>query len=518
MTTTEKMLSAENAVTNETFTYDDLIEFEGNDFGNAQRFLKFIDGRVLYDSMSSNWLLYGSGRWKQDNDRKERVHKLAYDLYSFLLEGLKKKYQYLESYGIDILKGKARDIGATDVSEKELNEIREQLKQCQRDREIVLKLGNHCTQNRIVKCAESRLVDNVAKLNPNDHYLVVENGTVDLKTGQLLDHNPENYSTMRAPVKYNPESEAPTRFLQFLDEIFDGDAALMDYVHRLLGYCLTGETREHEFYILYGSGGNGKSVLINLLKRLLDEYTGEVSVGALAHRADGDKPNSTLLQAKDCRILITNESDKDARLNTSLIKQISAGDEICPRALRKANEHFVPHMKILWVTNHIPKLDWNDGGMERRIRLIPFPVTIPKEKRDFNLPDNLWEEREAILKWLVDGAVAYYQYGMAAIPEVMQDAMDRERFSADSINGFLKEMVIPTGNSTDRLKAHEVYNAYKQFCTDCESLLPKTETMFGRRFQKLIQDTSIIKTKCSDGMYYQGLKLLSKNDEGEVTA
>lgn len=517
MTSTEKMLSAENAVT-KTLSYSELMNFEDNDFGSAQRFLKFVNGRVLYDSMASNWLTFDSGRWKRDNDRKERVHKLAYDLYSFLLDGLKKKYQYLETYGIDVLEGNTRDIDVTDVDEDTFAEIRVQLKQCQRERQKVLKLGNHSTQNRAIRSAESQFVDDLIKLNPYNHYLVVANGTVDLKTGELLNHNPEHYSTMRSPVAYNQQAKEPTRFLRFLDEIFDGDASMINYIHRLLGYCLTGETREHEFYILHGSGGNGKSVLINLLKRILDEYTGEVSAGALAHSEDGDKPNPTILQAKDCRVLITNESDKDAKLNTSLIKQISAGDEICPRTLRKANEHFVPHMKILWVTNHIPKLDWNDGGIDRRIRLIPFSVTIPEEKKDKKLPDALLEEREGILKWLVDGAVAYYQEGMAEIPEAMKNAMDCERFRTDTISWFYKNAVVPTGEKSDRNQAHKVYAAYLQFCTCKNIALPESETQFGRRFKQLIQDTSISCKRNSAGVYYFGLKILSENADNGVAA
>ena len=519
MTTTEKMLSAENAVTTESLVYSDLMKFENNDFGNARRFLRFVSGKALYDSASANWYLYDSGRWKPDTERKERVRKLAGDLYSFLLNGMMEEYQYLEAYGVDVLTGNARDIDSTDVDAKQLTEIHDQLRQCLRERQIVLKLGNGCTQNRVIKCAEAQLVDDAVKLNPYNHYLVVANGTVDLKTGELLDHNLEHYSTMRVPVAYNPKAKEPTRFLRFLEEIFEGNASMINYVHRLLGYCLTGETREHEFYIFYGSGGNGKSVLINLIKAILgDEYCGDVSAGALARSTDGDRTNPTLVQAKDCRILIANESEKEARLNTSLIKQISAGDEICPRTLRKANEHFIPHMKILWVTNHLPKLDWNDGGMERRIRIVPFLANIPKQDQDKNLPNILLEEREGVLKWLIEGAVSYYQEGMADIPEVMQEAMDREKFGTDSILYFFNKMVIPTGENADRYKARTVYNVYRQFCADNGIELPATETMFGKRFLKLGEDKCITKVKHSDGMYYHAFKLRSDEAEGDVVA
>ena len=101
MTNIEKKLSAKKAVTKKNFSA--LMRFESNDFGNAQRFLKFCSKKALYDSVSFSWFLYGEGRWKPDNDKKERVHKLANDLYSLLLEGLQKEYQDLETYGIDVL-------------------------------------------------------------------------------------------------------------------------------------------------------------------------------------------------------------------------------------------------------------------------------------------------------------------------------------------------------------------------------------------------------------------------------
>ena len=517
MTSKKKMFPVKKAGTKKCFS--DLISFESNDYGNAMRFLQFASGRALFDSTSSSWFLYDKGWWKPDDDKKRNVHKLADDLYSLLLQGFQKEYQDLEKYGIDVLESKAADIGDIDAEEDELIKIRERFQKCLRDRQKVLKLGNHSIQNRIIKSAEAQLVDGSIKLNPHNHYLVVENGVVDLKTGDLLDHSPKNYSTMKAPVAYNPEAETPVRFLRFLDEIFDGNKSLIDYVQRLLGYCLTGNTTQHEFYILHGSGGNGKSVLINLLKGILGEYTGEISAGALARRADGDKPNPTLLQAKDCRILITNESEKGAKINDSLIKQISAGDEICPRTLRKANVHFVPHMKILWVTNHIPVLDWTDGGLDRRIQLIPFAVNIPKEKQDKHLPEKLWEEREGVLKWLVEGAIAYYEAdGLGPIPEVMEEAKQKAKFVGDSIYSFFKNGVEATSEKAASIKAHRVYDACVRFCEDNGIDKPSSETMFGKRFQDLIKNTSIKRTKRSDGMYYLGLKLISKNTEADKVA
>ena len=516
MTSTEKMLSAENAVTK--LAYEDFLQAEDNDFGNAQALLKFINGSVLYDSSSSEWLLYDSGRWKRDNDRKERIKNKVGEMYQFLRNSLKKEYAELESYGIDIPECKIRDFDKTGIGEEELDAIRKQIQECQQQWKKIKVLGNNYIVRRVIKAAEAQLVDDMPKFNPYNHYLVVENGTVNLETGELLNHSPEHYSTMRAPVAYNPKAKEPTRFFQFLEDIMQGDKDLIEYFHRVLGYCLTGETRQHEFYILYGPGGNGKGVLLNLIKSILGEYFAEITEGAMARSVSGTMPNPTILQAKDCRIMLTNESEKGARLNTSLIKQISAGEEICPRTLHKANEHFIPHMKILWATNHLPEIDWNDGGMTRRIRIIPFPVVIPNEKLDILLAQKLLEEREGILKWLIDGAVSYYKEGMVEKPAAVQDAMDRERFRTDTISWFFKNAVVPTGENADRNQAHKIYEAYMQFCMCKNIALPESEAQFGRRFKQLIQDTSIICKRNSAGVYYTGIKILSENADNGVAA
>ncbi len=518
MTSNAKMLSAENAVTKDVLTYEDFLQTEDNDYGNAQALLKFINGSVIYDSSSSEWLLYDSGRWKRDNERKERIHKKVGEMYRFLYDSLKKEYEELESYGIDIPECKIRDFDKTEIGEAELDTIYKQIKECQRQWKKIKVLGNGSRIRRIIQAAEAQLVDDKAKLNPYNHYLVVENGTVNLETGELPDHSPEHYPTICAPIVYNPQAKEPTRFFQFLEEIMQGDKDLIEYVHRVLGYCLTGETRQHEFYILYGPGGNGKGVLLTLIKSILGEYLAEVTEGALAKSISGNTTNPTILQAKDCRIMLTNESEKGTRLNASLIKQISAGEEICPRTLYKANEHFIPHMKLLCATNHLPEIDWNDGGIRRRIRIIPFPVVIPDEKKDTLLDKKLLEEREGVLKWLIEGAVSYYKDGMVKIPEAVQNAMNRERFRTDTISWFFNCAVVPTGEKADRYQAHRVYEAYLQFCTYKGIDLPESETMFGRRFKQLIQDTSINWKKCSDGMYYEGLKLLSDDADNGVAA
>lgn len=483
---------ANNSQGESTVSDTELLNFEFNDYGNACRLLALNQGKVLYDSGSGNWLLYDNGRWKPDNKRKDAMFKAANDLYRYIDGALYREYSDVSS-----------EIEYDDeADEGEAEHAKERRKDFLGKQKEIRKLGNHATQKSMILNAASQS-EGTGELNLHNHLLVVANGTVDLRNGNLLPHNPAYHITMRADVKYDSAAPEPARFIQFLEEIFDHNAELIAYVHRLLGYCLTGETREHVFHVFHGEGANGKSVLINLLCRMLGEYCHNVSAGALERRSDNDRPNPSLLQAKDARIIVVNETNAGVKLNSALIKQISAGDEICPRALFKDNEHFVPHMQILWITNHIPQIDWEDGGMCRRYKLIPFTVTFAPDQQDRDLPEKLWAEREGILKWLVQGAIEWYARGLGDLPDTMVDALEQERRKEDSVYAFYQDAIKITGDPNDKIPSSTVYQAYLRYCENNEVDYPETISKFGTKLPKL----GVTKRKTPGCNAYVGIQL-----------
>ena len=472
-----------------------LNSYEFNDFGNAQRLLSRYEGKVLYDACSANWLLYEEGRWRPDNKRKDGMLKIANDLYRFLTDALQHWSSDID-FEEDAQEESEEDeeaVAAARAKQHEYNLLKK----------AVCRLGDTARQKAMIRNAEAEKSAGRIDFNCWNNLLVVKNGTVDLRTGNLLPHSPVYHITMRTNVNYDSAAQEPKRFIQFLNEIFDHNAELIAYVQRLLGYCITGESREHVFHVLHGEGANGKSVLINLLCRMFSEYCKNVSAGALEWRSDNDRPNPSLLQAKDARIIIVNETNAGIKLNSALIKQISAGDEICPRALFKDNEHFTPHMQILWVTNHIPQIDWEDGGLRRRYKLIPFTVTFAPDQQDRDLPEKLWAEREGILKWLVQGAIDWYAHGLGEQPDTMADALEQERRNEDSVYAFFKEGVILTGSAKDRIPASEVYQAYLRYCLDNEIDDPVSVSTFGTKLPKL----GVTKKKTPGCNVYVGIQL-----------
>lgn len=491
--------AAEHTQCDTSISNTELLNYEFNDYGNARRLLNLYQGKVLYDSATGHWLLYDNGRWKPDNKRKDGMYKITNELYCHLESILYQEYadDVREADRLD----EEKDADESEDAEAEF--YRSQREKFINLRKEVRKLGNHATQKNLLNSAATQSGCSGIEFNCHNHLLVVQNGTVDLRTGNLLLHVPGYYITMRADVKYDPAAQEPKRFLQFLNEIFDNNQELIDYVHRLLGYCLTGETREHVFHVLHGEGANGKSVLINLLCRMFSEYCKNVSAGALERHSDNDRPNPSLLQAKDARIIIVNETNAGVKLNSALIKQISAGDEICPRALFQDNEHFTPHMQILWVTNHIPQIDWNDGGIRRRYKLIPFTRTFAPDKQDRDLPEKLWAEREGIFKWLIEGAIEWYAQGLGDLPDTMAAALENERRNEDSVYAFFQDEIIQTGSMEDRIQASSVYQAYLRYCENNEIDYPETISKLGTKLPKL----GVTKRKTPGCNVYIGIQL-----------
>lgn len=204
----------------------------------------------------------------------------------------------------------------------------------------------------------------------------------------------------------------------------------------MLGYFITGETKEQLFFVFYGTGANGKSTLINILQSVLNDYVGSLDSYALARKDDGSgKANPTLIQNRYCRLVSVSEKNDRSELDISLIKAITGGDKINTRMLFQNNiKPFAPMYKIVFTANKLPKIDWDDYGIRRRYKVIPFNKTLTDDEIDLDLEKKiLANEKEAILKWLADGAKKYYKDGLGEEPEAVKKAMFNARYKEDSV-------------------------------------------------------------------------------------
>lgn len=328
-----------------------------------------------------------------------------------------------------------------------------------------------------IKLAESeasiRLV--AGSFDAHDWLLTCQNGTLDLRTGKLRTPDRTDLLTRAITTAYDPRAQCP-QFLAFLDRIFAGNAEMIGYMQRVIGYALTGSTGAQCMFVLYGSGANGKSVLLNVLRALLGDYARNAAPETFLLQKQ-ERIRSDLARLAGCRAVLTVELDEGRRLSEALVKQMTGGDPITARFLNKNEFEFTPRFKVLMATNHKPVIRGTDYAIWRRIRLIPFTVTIPEAERDTQLTDRLITELPGILAWAIQGCLAWQQSGLQEPAEVL-DATSAYRSEMDLIGQFLDDTCVTDPRS--RVGCGELYTAYARWCEESGER-PLTQRAFGAR-------------------------------------
>ncbi len=274
------------------------------------------------------------------------------------------------------------------------------------------------------------------QLDASPWLLNCANGTLDLRTGELDLHRHSDLLTRCLTTRYNPEAEAP-RWLEFLITIFDGDADLIEYIQRVVGYALTGDTSEQCFFLGYGKGNNGKSTFLETLYTVLGDYAQSAEFKAFLAR-DNEGVRNDIARMAGRRLVIAKEADRGRRFAESLIKSLTGGDTVTARFLYQDFFDFKPAFKLFLAVNSKPTIKGTDLGIWRRVRLIPFNVTIADAKKDRDLPRKLAAEAEGILAWAVQGCLAWQREGLGT-PQAVEKATGAYRKEMDTIAQFFAE-------------------------------------------------------------------------------
>lgn len=315
--------------------------------------------------------------------------------------------------------------------------------------------------------------------------LNVANGIIDLKTGELRKHTREEFHSKIAPVVYDPAAKAP-RWEQFLDEVFAGDAELIRFFQRALGSALTGHTRDHCFFILYGSGRNGKGTVIRTMKAILGNYIATASTSVLLMNKDnGTAATPELAKLKGVRFAEASETDAGRKMAEALVKQITGGDDITCRFLNENPFTYSPEFKLFLSTNHKPEVTGTDDGMWSRIKLIPFTVNFEKKgTMDKALDDKLRQELPGILAWCVRGAVDWFQHGLGEC-EAVKKATSGYREESDPLKAFVAERCKIGQFSCETIEPTTVSvlkDAYLRWCAD-SGITPLKDKEFNFRLE-----------------------------------
>ena len=328
-----------------------------------------------------------------------------------------------------------------------------------------------------VRLAQARVPVTPADFDRDPLRVNTPSGVVDIRTGDCGSSDPAQLHSRCTGVPFDPTATAP-RWDQFLLEIFAGDADLVAYVQRAVGYALTGDTREQVFFLLHGSGANGKTTFVEAIAHAMGSYARTTSFDAfLARDRAHAGPSPELAQLPGARFVHASESSASAAFAEHTLKLVTGGDQLEVRGLYQSPFTFTPQFKLWLLTNHRPHIRGRDHAIWRRVHLIPFLRTFSGEQKDPGLAARFTgPEAPGILAWCVAGAQLWLEQGLRPPATVLQ-AIEEYRSATDELGPFLDDQCerapsfwTPTA---------DLFKAYQRWA-EHEGDRPLGKTAFGR--------------------------------------
>lgn len=314
-------------------------------------------------------------------------------------------------------------------------------------REIGRRLGSG--KKSICKASVARGAETFAQADPehavtsaiwdSDPWMLgTPKGSLNLRTGKLHQPRPSDFITKLTGC--NPDSREPSLWLKFLNDATRGDADMVRYLQRIAGYCLTGLTTEHALFFIYGPGGNGKSVFLNLLVYILGDYAMNAPMDTFTSSKLNAHPTE-LAMMNGARMVTASETEEGRAWAEARIKALTGGDPITARFMRQDFFTYQPQFKLLFAGNHQPTLHGVDAAMRRRFNMLPF-IFRPKEP-DLSLEEKLRAEAPRILGWALKGCLDWQLHGLGRPPSVA--AATDEYFEEQDLFGTWIEDRCETG-------------------------------------------------------------------------
>ncbi|MGH0601498.1 phage/plasmid primase, P4 family [Bacillus mycoides] len=420
-------------------------KFRLTELGNAER-IAYEYGHVIKFVNDIGWFIWDGKRWRIDN--KKEIERIT----AKVLRGLNK---------------------SEDESE--------------------MKWARMCERRNVrmnsIKDLMPLVPGEQQEFDKHKYLLNVENGIVDLKTGKLQQHDRELRLTKITNITFDENAKCPT-WLTFLDQIFLGDKALIEYMQRLIGYSLTGDISEQIMMFLVGGGSNGKSTFINIIKDIMGDYGKQAKSDTFIKKKESGA-NNDIARLVGSRFVSAIESEEGEKLADSFVKQITGGEPVLARFLRQEFFEFIPEFKVFFTTNHKPIIGGLDEGIWRRVKLIPFNLNLPAHKRDKRLPEKLSLEMPGILNWAIEGCMKWQQDGLKE-PKVVAEATGKYKDDMDILAPFLDEVcyVDERENESIMIEAKELYNVYERWCFNSGE-----RSLGNRSFYRMLETKGFGKTK-----------------------
>lgn len=397
------------------------------DVGNADRLAAFLDGRGRYVHAWRKWAVYSNGRWNVDAGEAlitEHAKMVARTMFSTAAE--------LAGHDRDELwKWAIRTEGADKIAR----------------------------MIRLTRGIAGVLIEHT-ELDQHPWLLNVVNGTIDLRTGELLPHDPGHLLSKQAPVIFDPKAEAPL-WHQCLER-WQPAPDVRGYLQLLIGSAAAGRHVEHLF-VNFGTGANGKGKFFGAVAAVLGPDYCIVPHKSLLISQRHEQHDTVKARLFGARMAVAAETDAGDKLDEAKVKELTGGDLLEARRMHEDPWQFAPSHTMFVHTNYRPRIRGGDEGIWRRVRLIPWNVTIPQAEWDTGLADKLHAEASGILNWIVAGAQQWHEHGFD-VPDVITDATRDYRDDEDHVGRFLADCC-DTGDDL-AVPAKALREVYERWCMD----------------------------------------------------
>ena len=431
-----------------------------NDIELSTIFADYIKDRCVHVSDQNCWLYYNGKVWQEGT--------------KFVQNELKKFIRFLE----------------TNVKKLPKKHRKAYL-------QMVKKLTTYTKRKNIIEDTKSEFNFQREDFDKQTELINLKNGTYNLKTGELQEFNPNDKMTLIANCNYNPDADQ-TVWLQFINEIFQNNQDLIEYVQRVCGYLLYFRPIEECVFFLIGyKTRNGKSTFIEAIKTAFGTYACSANANSFAQKnfVNSSGASEDIARLKGVRLVVVSELPKNMVMDSALLKTMTGGDTITARKLYQSSFEFVPVFKLVYNTNHLPTINDDSVFRSNRIRIIPFERHFSKSEQNKELKSILKQQEnlDAIFLWMLEGLKKYQTYGLNE-SDNLQELIDSYRDRFDKIKDFFESYFDKDDNAKETLST--VYPIYCSWCKK-NSYQPLGKSKFKTELQErnLILDTATIDGK-----------------------
>ena len=397
------------------------------DSDNAERFARRFGGKAI-NTPGRGWLVYDGKRWRPDD--LSQVVELAKQTARLIAD----EAQHLDQDAARAVRSKfaAQSLGKGSL-------------------------------DRMLDLAKSLLAVEDNRLDADPWLFNVENGTIDLRTGQREKHDPRDLLTKIAPVRANRRAKCPL-FKKFLRRITGDDAALRVFIQKAVGYSLTGDTTEQVLFFVHGkSGNNGKSTLVNLIRDMLGDYGCHTPTETLLTKQYDNNIPADLARLAGARMVTAIEANFNRHLDEAKIKAMTGGEPITARFMRQDFFSFQPEFKLWFVANDRPRVRGTDAAFWRRVASFRSTSRFPRPSAIKICPTSCGPSGPASSAWAVRGCRKWHGEGLAQTAAV-RSATKGWQQEMDQLKRFVaEELVIGPGY---KIAASQLFDRYTKWCSD----------------------------------------------------